>query len=535
MQHAAALKAAPGLKGAGPFFATPLSATTAYVLVVRVDYSDRNMTKTLAQTQAFFDSMKTFYRENSYGLMTVSATVTNNVYRSTSTLAATGQGLCSFYSNIAHDALAAAAVDYNISQATAAGGRPFTHLMVYHAGFGAETSGDSGCATDNIWSVYAPTVPVGSDPRNGVIQPLTANGVFFNGVTVVPELENFSVDPLGVICHEYGHQLGLPDLYNTPSLSAVGKWSLMDAGIYIGSPQGSNPAHLDAWSKQFLGFSQPQTITAATAQSKTLLNAATDKTSFLRIPVDVSPVGANNEYFLLEYRRASGTSYDTALPTRGLLIWHVDDSVAMNTSRLDNNNINNGSPNRGLDLVEADGSDPSSNTGDSGDPWQDGSTFALPKSNAFNNSASGIVVSNVSGVASNSPSITMNVTKLAAAGSVDIAKTLSAPNPAGSGYPAMGRASAGTLTTLIFQLTRPYQTAKLTIHDLSGSLVKNVPSSEISLQAGPNLPSADFKWVYEYNWDGKNDGGESVASGVYLYRFKADENVIKTGKIAVVR
>jgi flagellar hook assembly protein FlgD len=99
----------------------------------------------------------------------------------------------------------------------------------------------------------------------------------------------------------------------------------------------------------------------------------------------------------------------------------------------------------------------------------------------------------------------------------------------------MGRASAGTLTTLIFQLTRPYQTAKLTIHDLSGSLVKNVPSSEISLQAGPNLPSADFKWVYEYNWDGKNDGGESVASGVYLYRFKADENVIKTGKIAVVR
>ena len=551
-QRVAALRAARTIEGLGPYFPLPLSPTTSYVLVIRIDYTDQQMSKTLAQTQADFANLKTFYLENSFGLMAVSATVTNCItggaggcsptgtgaYRMVAPLSSYANGIQSAYSTIAHDALNAANVDYNLAQAPGApGGKAFDHILVYHAGVGSETCGTAGCQSSNIWSVFAPTEPAGSPLTNGVTVPFTADGVSFPGVSAIPEQENGSIQPFGVYCHEYGHQLGLPDLYDTDTgQSVVGKWSLMDAGAYLGSPLlGSNPAHLDAWSKQFLGFSQPQPIAPATAQSKTISNAAAQGSNkaFLRIPIDVSSVGGTNEYFLLEYRQGSGSSYDLSIPNHGLLIWHVDDSIASNQSRLDNNNVNTGSPNRGLTLISADGSDPSTNQGDSGDPWQDGATFALPQSSAFNGTPSGIVVSNLSG--SGSGAMSMNITRLASASSVDIVKTITAPNPAGTGYTPMTRAAPGTLTTMIFQLTRPFKSAKLTIHELSGALVRNVPQTSLSLQAGPGLPSADYKWVYEYNWDGKNDDGESVASGVYLYRFKADDDAVKTGKLVVIR
>ena len=56
---------------------------------------------------------------------------------------------------------------------------------------------------------------------------------------------------IGVFCHEYGHALGLPDLYDTTIASqGVGKWSLMGAGTWNGVKRaGDCPAHLDAWSK----------------------------------------------------------------------------------------------------------------------------------------------------------------------------------------------------------------------------------------------------------------------------------------------
>jgi len=43
------------------------------------------------------------------------------------------------------------------------------------------------------------------------------------------------------------------------------------------------------------------------------------------------------------------------------------------------------------------------------------------------------------------------------------------------------------------------------------------------------------KFVYEYDWDGTNGENESVASGVYLYRFKIDDSIVKTGKLVLIR
>jgi M6 family metalloprotease-like protein len=57
---------------------------------------------------------------------------------------------------------------------------------------------------------------------------------------------------IGVFCHEFGHAFGLPDLYDTNGGSqAVGHWCLMAAGNW-NLPD--NPAHMSAWSKDQLGW-----------------------------------------------------------------------------------------------------------------------------------------------------------------------------------------------------------------------------------------------------------------------------------------
>ena len=64
---------------------------------------------------------------------------------------------------------------------------------------------------------------------------------------------------IGVFCHEFGHVLGLPDLYDTDNSSeGLGQWCLMASGSWGGngsSPQ--TPTHMSAWCKQKLGWVTP--------------------------------------------------------------------------------------------------------------------------------------------------------------------------------------------------------------------------------------------------------------------------------------
>ncbi len=534
----AALKAAP-------FFPAPLSLTTAYVLLVRVDFSDQVMSKTKTEAESFMEDMKRFYMENSYGVLSVSATVTQRgtggtagaqgAYRMPLSLASYAQGVCSNYDQLAKDAMTAADADYNLSASS--------HIMIYHAGIGAETANDSACQTDNIWSVFAPTVPVSSAQtdgiRNGVSDLFSYDGKSFNGAVFVPESESQNISPLGVICHEYGHQLGLPDLYKSASQSVVGKWSLMDAGVYIGSPQGSNPAHLDPWSKQFLGFfSNPQTLTVSdSAQDITLAYAELAANAYVRIPISgVAGVDGTKEYFLLERRgrnSITGKLFDDALPygtlEQGFLIWHADDNIMTSEERLTANSVNAGVPNFGLDLVEAGGNGPGiMTTGLVSDSFP-GSTgknlFAAPLSNSFGNQQTGILIAGFYNAS-------LTAKKAFAASSQEIAKLINFPNPGGPAYPQKQSAPAGTLTTIVLQAAKPAQSLQLTIHDLSGSLVREVPEFSIRANAAA---SGTQKFVYEYDWDGRTDGGEAVAPGVYLYRFRVDDNKTKTGKLVIVR
>ena len=154
---------------------------------------------------------------------------------------------------------------------------------------------------------------------------------------------------MGVFAHEFGHALGLPDLYDTTGVSeGVGEWSLMGSGSWLGiSKDGDRPAHLDSWSKSVLGWVSPtQVSTSSVSQIKRVENNSVVY-QLLDNPngvTDWTRTGTGKgEYFLVENREKTG--FDAALPGEGLLIWHIDESIGNNTNYL----------HKLVDLEEADG------------------------------------------------------------------------------------------------------------------------------------------------------------------------------------
>ena len=149
------------------------------------------------------------------------------------------------------------------------------HMQVVHAG-GDEAAGDPNQGTDAIWSHrwYSnlqaggpgglPGVNIGS--RGGIVSsdliPDNPTGVWLGDYTVQPENGG-----LGVFAHEYGHDLGLPDLYDTSgntggAENSTAFWTLMSSGANIGDGGadgiGDAPTDLSAWELLQLGWLEPQ-------------------------------------------------------------------------------------------------------------------------------------------------------------------------------------------------------------------------------------------------------------------------------------
>jgi M6 family metalloprotease-like protein len=120
---------------------------------------------------------------------------------------------------------------------------------------------------------------------------------------------------ISVFCHEFGHILGLPDLYarpENPGSEGVGSWCAMSNQAGNGRPQ-----HFSAWCKEQLGWLTPVVIDPSVKQKLVLgpVNGSTNEC----FKVLVRPDGS--EYFLLENRRRTG--FDRSLAAEGLLIWRV--------------------------------------------------------------------------------------------------------------------------------------------------------------------------------------------------------------------
>ncbi len=119
------------------------------------------------------------------------------------------------------------------------------HLMVIHAGAGQEGGGGAQ-GNDSIWSHSSSTWCVACPEAN---VPYWGGTVVYN-YTIMPE-----DGAIGVFCHEFGHDLGLPDEYDTiySGESSVAFWSLMASGSWLGNPLGTEPAGISTWGRMVLG------------------------------------------------------------------------------------------------------------------------------------------------------------------------------------------------------------------------------------------------------------------------------------------
>ncbi len=258
----------------------------------------------------------------------------------------------------------------------------------------------------------------------------------------------------GVLAHEFGHQLGLVDLYNTFNFTTqVGNFSLMDnnandVGIETeveGQRRilfGAVPVFPDAWSRAYLGFVDVLTVTDSTPV--TVWTAEEEELAPFNRQVWRVPISAT-EYYLLENRRFdldgdgeaglrldSATSvvlgpahplnrqltreYDFLLPGSGMLIWHVDEGVAAldyaTGDEIPNNFLANtlqwDHDRRFLRVVEADGYNRLGSTGffffytgSQSTYWFTGNNnaftpFTVPPARSYTGGYSGVNITNIS-------------------------------------------------------------------------------------------------------------------------------------------
>lgn len=117
------------------------------------------------------------------------------------------------------------------------------HVMIYHSSVGEEAGGGV-LGDDAIWSHRFFV----DGQQGGYTIPGTQQKLF--GYTIQP------IDAAtGVVVHEFGHDLGLPDEYDIEGSaegSPVGIWSVMASGSWVGSPAGTKPTGFSPYARSFL-------------------------------------------------------------------------------------------------------------------------------------------------------------------------------------------------------------------------------------------------------------------------------------------
>ncbi len=247
-------------------------------------------------------------------------------------------------------------------------------LWVVHAGAGGESVPDD---RNNIWSI---TSRLSTGWRLGtwfetddLVPGSQTQYIRIDRFSTMPEMSGLrpgQISEIGVYCHEFGHALGLPDLYDTSQLGGAantgpGNWSLMSTGAFgTNGVSPETPAHMSAWPMVYLGWRQPVRPVQDTLMTLPPLEQGGDIVEFW------FQGESNPEHFLIENRQPFG--FDEHIPARGMILYHLDESII--GARLGSNSINSGlTP--GLMLVEADGDSDlvvGSNRGDGLDPFPGG-------------------------------------------------------------------------------------------------------------------------------------------------------------------
>lgn len=326
------------------------------LLAVLVNYANT----TPAYTQKDFDrlmnqesyggigSFRDYYLQQSYGQLDITTTVTRWV---------TLRGNKSYYSDnvqeIIHEVLTTLDAEINFRDYDNDGDGMLDGLLILHQGSGYEASGDA----SDIWS------------HSGVVYGMQFDGVTINRYTIQPELfanraqMTSRMSGIGVICHEFGHNLGALDFYDTDysanqEYGGTGSWDLMASGGWNGPEgYGEAPAPFTMWQKAQFGWVEPKVLTETTMVAD--MPASGEKPICYRLNTSI-----DGDYYILENRQSVSPWDANCLgAAHGMLVTHAIESVIR--ERMAANTINAKYPQGFYVVASHAGKDPIENRPDS--------------------------------------------------------------------------------------------------------------------------------------------------------------------------
>lgn len=182
------------------------------------------------------------------------------------------------------------------------------NVFIYYAGYNEAELGPE----ESIWPHRHSVLSYG----------FVIDGVLLGDYACTSELrgwEGCEMAGIGTFCHEFGHVVGLVDLYDTdydenglcPGLFEL---SLMSDGNY--NNKGRTPPNLSAWERYMVGWLEPEELTG---RGHCLLPPISENKAYF-YTTDVE-----GEIFMLENRQ-KGDGWDQYINGSGLLIYHIDRS-----------------------------------------------------------------------------------------------------------------------------------------------------------------------------------------------------------------
>jgi immune inhibitor A len=311
----------PALEPVSPELKKP-KKRKIHAIALLVDFSDNKGARSakdfekLLFDKAKQNSMTNFYGQLSYGALDVTGEVIGYVRAPqpysyyTATESGTGSNYPQNTPGLLNDALTVFCQNDNLTRFDTDKDGFVDAIFLIHAGGGAEAEPNPTKRKNMIWS-HKWTLP----------QPFVNQGVKVFAYSTEPEDGR-----VGVFSHEFGHLLGLPDLYDTTFRShGIGNWCLMAAGSW--GEEGNRPVRMSCWCLSKLGWIKPKVVTRKKGLQLNTLEEKKTECYRLWTKGITGP-----EYFLLENRQAKGL--DAALPGSGLAVWHIDERQPNNNNPL---------------------------------------------------------------------------------------------------------------------------------------------------------------------------------------------------------
>lgn len=191
-------------------------------------------------------------------------------------------------------------------------------VYVIYAGLGEADGGDKNTVWPHMWNLQA-SAQFANQQVGGKRIGLYACSAEYRG--------DKSFSGIGTFCHEYGHCLGLPDIYDVDYSGGygMGYYDIMSSGSYLNN--GNTPPNYSGFERYSVGWMMYDDVTVA---GDITLSSIEESNRAIRLSSPTNP----DEYFVLENRQKEG--WDAYLPARGLMITHIDYDEQI----WDNNKVN---------------------------------------------------------------------------------------------------------------------------------------------------------------------------------------------------